>query len=449
MHYRTYEEKYLKPWHVFSKPIKDSDPLVLTFGDAKLELHDWRYAVSIRSPRTAVTMYHWKLYDNKKNLIHEYKPFLLFADVYDTWKKFLNTVRDMCIHHNLFTIAQYTIHTIAAENESAQNERVQEENLLETLRQSILQANENFKAEDAFNREEQRRKEQREQQEFIAEQVQKEKKHQELIEEMNSSRHPWNPWHIVGLDKDDGFILEFEHYQLHMRVWDVTKDNAQSILIIDCELHRNWKSIYSFNGKKYDNWVDFFGDVKNQVCQNDGMFESIFWRQEKLGYYWRDDKEKKRFDRFTEKLREGFSTQADVEKTSEEKTSEELYAEREAIFKKHAPLHRWFDENLTVHYNELYRDGDICIMTDELTHQKKGTTTIVARMFSDLDIFATYKVNIDQINRLYDICVDSKKTADYERYCKVKSDVAQGVADFIDLIIKQVHMLNGRTQKRD
>ena len=279
MHYRTYEEKYLKPWHVLSKPIQDNDPLVLTFGNAKLELHEWFYGVSIRSPRSTVTMHHWKLYDNKKNLIHVYKPFILFANVYDNWEDFLNTVRDMCIHHKLFTLAEYTIHTIAAEDESTQNAQVQEE-----------------------------------------------KKHQEFIE----------------------------------------------------------------------------------------------------------------------KLRNEFKTKA-----NEGKTSEELYAEREAIFQKHAPLHRWFDENLTVHYHELYRDGDICIMTDELTHQKEGTTTIVARMYSDLDIFATYKVNIGHINRLYDICVDSKKTADYERYCKVKSDVAQGATDFIDLIIKQVHMLNGRTHKKD
>jgi hypothetical protein len=90
MHYRTYEEKYLKPWHVFSKPIQDNDPLVLTFGNAKLELRDWRYAVSIQSPRSTVTMYHWKLYDNKKNLIHEYKPFFLSADVYYNWEDFLN-----------------------------------------------------------------------------------------------------------------------------------------------------------------------------------------------------------------------------------------------------------------------------------------------------------------------------------------------------------------------
>ena len=113
MHYRTYEEKYLKPWHVFSKPIQDNAPLVLTFGDAKLELHDWRYAISIQSPRSTVTMYHWKLYDYKRNLVREYKPFFLFANVYDTWEDFLDTVSNVCIRHKLFTHEAYTGTTLA------------------------------------------------------------------------------------------------------------------------------------------------------------------------------------------------------------------------------------------------------------------------------------------------------------------------------------------------
>jgi hypothetical protein len=108
MHYRTYEEKYLKPWHVLSKPIQDNDPLVLTFGNAKLELHDWLYVESVWSPLSDVIVYHWKLYDNKKNLIHVYKPFFLFANVYDNWEDFLSTVRDMCVHHKLFTLTEYT-----------------------------------------------------------------------------------------------------------------------------------------------------------------------------------------------------------------------------------------------------------------------------------------------------------------------------------------------------
>ncbi len=441
MNYRIYTEDDLRPWHVFAKPVSDTDPMILTFGNAKLEIYDWSFVSWFHDTQSAINMYHWKLYNKKGDLVSEYKPFPLFARQYINWLAFFQDIIPICVDNHLFTKKEFSdAYFLPKKVEMPVSEPVSKENLLETLRQSILQANEHFRAEDKFNQEEQERKEQREQQEFIAEQVQKEKKHQELIEEMNSSRHPWNPWHIIGLDKDDGFILEFEHYQLYMRVWDVTKNNAPSIHIIDCELHRYWKSIYSFNGKKYDNWNDFFGDVKNQVCQNDGMFESIFWRQEKLGYYWRDDKEKKRFARFTEKLREGFSTQADVGKTSEE-----LLKEREKIFAKHTRLHRWFDENLTVHYHQLYKDRDILIMTDELTHAKEGTTTIVARMFGDVDtIFATYKVDMRYLGRLYDVYIDSGKTADYERYCNKKSEAAQGAMDFVDLIIKQVHMLNDR-----